>query len=102
MYIAPRVPSLFSRFSEKLVGACRRGVSKFEHHEKTTSMLGTGSSMAMFRRFVKVLLKTISARGWIISWVLWLIILCVLSSLPQSNVHLPSFPNSDKVAHFLY
>ena len=56
----------------------------------------------MVRRLVKVLLKTLSARGWIITWVFWLIILCVLSSLPQSKVHLPPFPNSDKMAHFFY
>jgi len=56
----------------------------------------------MVRRLVKLLLKTVSARGWIIAWVFWVIVLCVLSSLPQNKVHLPAFPNSDKVAHFLY
>lgn len=56
----------------------------------------------MVRRLVKFLLKKISARGWIIAWVLWVIVLCVLSSLPQNKVHLPPFSNSDKVAHFFY
>jgi VanZ family protein len=56
----------------------------------------------MVRRLVKFLLKTFSARGWIIAWVFWLIVLCWLSSLPQSKVHLPAFQNSDKVAHFFY
>ena len=36
------------------------------------------------------------------SFAVWLVTLWILSSLPGQDVHLPAFPESDKVAHFLY
>ena len=36
------------------------------------------------------------------SFAVWLVTLWILSSLPGQDVHLPAFPESDKVAHFFY